>query len=414
MKAMTMTLGRVRFGLFGLGLLALTSSASGALAQASVAGSYRATAEVAGAEIPFRLEISGGGDHLHANFFDGARPTTPSTGGEITGDHVHITFASYAATLDATLTGDRLDGVYAYGSHVIPIHAVKDEGPAPAAAPAPAIDGEWIVPTASSKGEKAWRLIVHQTGDKVEAAILRVDGDTGTLSGRYQDGTFRLSHFAGERPALLEVTPQADGALKLRLFDGDAPLDLVGLRSDAAAKLGVAPEDPTRYTTVKDPSAPFAFAFPDLSGHLVSNTDPQFRGKVVVADVSGSWCPNCHDEAPFLQSLYAKYHAKGLEIVALDFEPGAQLADPQRLRAFIQRYGLTYTVLLAGEPKDVHQKLPQAVNLNAWPTTFFIGRDGRVREVHVGFTSPGSGPLDVETKRDVEHLIQTLLAEPAP
>jgi hypothetical protein len=34
--------------------------------------------------------------------------------------------------------------------------------------------------------------------------------------------------------------------------------------------------------------------------------------------------------------------------------------------------------------------------------------------VHVGFTSPGSGPLDVETKRDVEHLIQTLLAEPAP
>jgi thiol-disulfide isomerase/thioredoxin len=400
-----------------LGLSALALAASGAVAQTaapSVAGSYQATAEIAGAEIPFRFDIGGAGNHLHANFFDGSRPTTPSTAGEIEGDHVHIAFASYAATLDATLTGDRLDGVYVYGSHTVPIHAVKDQGPPPPAVPAPSIGGEWIVPLTSSKGEKAWRLIVHQTGDKIDATILRIDGDTGTLNGRYQDGTFRLSHFAGERPALLYVTPQADGTLKLRLFDGDAPLDLTGVRSDAAAKLGVAPDDPTRHTTVKDPAAPFAFAFPDLSGHLVSNTDPQFRGKVVVVDVMGSWCPNCHDEAPFLQSLYAKYHAKGLEIVALDFEPSAQLTDPQRLRAFIDRYGLTYTVLLAGEPKEVHQKLPQAVNLNAWPTTFFMGRDGRFREAHVGFTSPGSGPLDVETRRDVEHLIQTLLAERAP
>jgi peroxiredoxin len=412
MKAMKMKVGFVGLGLCALALAA--SSAGAQTAPSSVAGSYRATAEVAGAEIPFRLDISGGGDQLHANFFDGARPTTPSTGGQIEGDHVHIVFASYAAALDATLDGDRLDGVYVYGSHTVPIHAVKDRGPPPPSVPAPSIGGEWIVPLVSAKGEKAWRLIVHQTGDKVEATILRIDGDTGTLNGRYQDGTFRLSHFAGERPALLEVTPQADGALKLRLFDGDEPLDLTALRGDAAAKLGVAPDDPTRHTTVKDPSAPFAFAFPDLSGHLVSNTDPQFRGKVVVADVSGSWCPNCHDEAPFLQSLYAKYHAKGLEVVALDFEPGAQLTNPQRLRAFIERYGLTYTVLLAGEPKEVHQKLPQAVNLNAWPTTFFIGRDGRVREAHVGFTSPGSGPRDAETKRDVEHLIQTLLAERAP
>ncbi len=411
-----MALRPVGLGLLGWGLSVWASAACGAMAQApaSVAGSYQAKAEIAGAEVPFRLDIRGAGDDLHANFFDGARPTTPSTAGQIQGDHVHITFASYAATLDATLAGDRLDGVYVYTTHTIPFHAVKDEGPPPPSAPAPSIGGEWIVPTASSKGEKAWRLIVHQTGDQAEAAILRIDGDTGTLSGRYQDGTFHLSHFAGERPALLEATPQADGTLKLRLFDGDEPLDLTAVRSDAAAKLGVAPDDPTRHTSVKDPAAPFAFAFPDLSGHLVSNTDPRFKGKVVVADVSGSWCPNCHDEAPFLQSLYAKYHSKGLEIVALDFEPGVQLTDPQRLRAFIQRYGLTYTVLLAGEPKEVHQKLPEAVNLNAWPTTFFIGRDGRFREAHVGFTSPGSGPRDVETRRDVEHLIQTLLAERAP
>ncbi len=131
---------------------------------------------------------------------------------------------------------------------------------------------------------------------------------------------------------------------------------------------------------------------------------------MVVIDVMGSWRPNCHDEAPFLQSLYAKYHAKGLEVVALDFEQPDQLADPQRLRVFIQRYGLQYTVLLAGDRHDVNAKLPQAVNLDAWPTTFFVGRDGLVKSVHVGFTNPGSGPRDIETRAGVEREVAELLA----
>ena len=65
-------------------------------------------------------------------------------------------------------------------------------------------------------------------------------------------------------------------------------------------------------------------------------------------NISGSWCPNCHDEAPFLAALYKKYRAKGLEIVTLSFEEADQLANPTRLRAFIETYGLEYTVLLAG------------------------------------------------------------------
>ena len=68
-------------------------------------------------------------------------------------------------------------------------------------------------------------------------------------------------------------------------------------------------------------------------------------------------------------------------------------------------------MLLAGQVKDVQARLPQAVNLNAWPTTFFIGRDGRVKAVHVGFTSPGSGQRDVETKAAFEHEVNLLLTQ---
>jgi thiol-disulfide isomerase/thioredoxin len=399
-------------GLAVAGLALMGAMAHAALAQ-DVAGRWNAVAKVAGVDIPFRLDLKGGGDHVSANFFDGPRPTTPSTEGAIKEGRLHLLFPSYAARLDAVVVDDTLDGAYVVGARTIPIHAVKAKGGATPAGKAPDISGEWLIPTNSPKGEKAWRLIVRQTGAAAEVAILRIDGDTGTLNGRYADGTFHLSHFAGERPAVLDITPQADGTLKLVLADGEAPTPLIALRPAAAEKLGLAPEDPTHFTTVRDPAEPFAFAFPDLNGRLIANTDPKFKGKVVIIDIMGSWCPNCHDETPFLQALYSKYSSKGLEIVALDFESGAQVTNPERLRAFIQRYGVTYTVLLAGERKDVHEKLPQMVNFNAWPTTFFINRNGTFHSAHVGFTSPGSGPRDVETRQEVEKLVQTLLAQPA-
>src|SRR5262249_17253281 len=154
-------------------------------------------------------------------------------------------------------------------------------------------------------------------------------------------------------------------------------------RADQALAKGLAqPSDPSRFTSVKDPTEPLHFSFPDLQGRTVSNTDPRFRGKVVIVAIGGSWGPNCHHETPFLLGLYKKYRSRGLEIVELSFEEEAQLKNPVRLRAFNKRYGVDYTVLLPGEPKDLNEKMPQGVNLNSFPTTFFVGRDGRVRSAH--------------------------------
>jgi peroxiredoxin len=165
---------------------------------------------------------------------------------------------------------------------------------------------------------------------------------------------------------------------------------------------------------VKDPSKPFIFSFPDLNGKQVSNTDPQFDGKVVIVAVGGSWCPNCHDEAPFLESLYKQFHGQGLEIVNLSFEEADQLKDPTRLRAFIARYGLTYTVLVAGTPDELAEKIPQGEHLNCWPTSFILGRDGKVREVHAGFAGPANKPAHEALKQEVTSLVEGLLAEPVP
>ena len=87
---------------------------------------------------------------------------------------------------------------------------------------------------------------------------------------------------------------------------------------------------------MKDPTEPFRFSFPDLDGKIVSNTDPRFQGKVVIVAIGGSWCPNCHDETPFLVELYKKYRKQGLEIVELSFEEEAQIKNPVRVQGVQQ------------------------------------------------------------------------------
>jgi len=69
-------------------------------------------------------------------------------------------------------------------------------------------------------------------------------------------------------------------------------------------------------------------------------------------------------------------------------------------------------VLIAGEPGEATEKLPQAVNWNAWPTTFFLGRDRRVRSVHAGFPSRASGEFYSQAKEEFTALVERLLAQP--
>ena len=376
-----------------------------------LAGRWDAVVVASGVEVPFVFQIDGDGATLQGSFFNGERRIT-STSAKADGSRVVFTFGQYASTLEATVEHGRLSGEYRRArGEPFAFRAAPAVTPAVSAAGVPAIDGTWIVSAKSTKGEVAWRFIAKQSGAHVDATILRVDGDTGTLSGVYREGRFVLSHFSGARPLLLEVTPKADGTLTLRQ---NGQTDLVAARADAPAAAAIgAPTDPALHTRVKDPSEPFRFSFPDLQGRVVSHTDAKFQGKVLLVNISGSWCPNCHDEAPFLSALYKKYRAKGLEVVALSFEETAQLANPTRLKAFIATYGLEYTVLLPGEPDQLAEKVPQAENLNAFPTTFVVGRDGRVRAVHAGFPSPGSGDFYTKAEHEITEQVERLLAERA-
>jgi thiol-disulfide isomerase/thioredoxin len=393
----------------GVALSAATSSAQAE----SVAGRWDATVTIRGIEIPFRLDLSGEGTSLSGSLFNGDVPVTP-TSVKFEDGALTLTFDQLPMTITADFKDGQLAGRItgrALGREESPLRAVRHVAMRAQATDVPSIAGVWEIAHETAKGEKAWRFVVRQSGAEVAAAILRVDGDTGALTGGWQDGKFVLSHFDGTRPALMEVVPGNDGSLAIELKTGREG-KLKAYRVEEARAKGVPePADFANHTKVKNPPEPFQFRFADLGGKVWSNEDPRFRGKVLLVNITGTWCPNCHDEAPYLEQLYAKYHDRGLEIVALDFEEPEQQVEMTRVRAFVKKYGIEYLYLIAGAPAELQQKETQLVNLNTWPATIFIGRDGLVKGIHAGFAGPASGDFYRQLDEEYTSTIERLLAD---
>jgi thiol-disulfide isomerase/thioredoxin len=366
-------------------------------------------------EIPFRFEISESGGKVQGFFFEGDRKAG-STSGSFKNGTLKFEYDYLNTVLEATFKGDRLDGTYRNlhpGSTPMEFRARRFAPPASTQAASPQVAGDWIMRRTApdnSKLDVSWRLYLRQSGPEVSGAILKTSGDSGTLMGRWKNGTLTMSHFAGERPLLFEAHLNPDHTLDIRL---DGRYTYRAARTTEARAKGIAePPDPSRFTSVKDPSEPFHFSGPDVSGKILSDHDALFQDKVVILTIGGTWCPNCHDEAPFLVDLYKKYHARGLEVVGLNFETEPTLAEARpRVLAFTKRYGIEFPMLVPGTLDQVAAKLPQLVNVGVYPTTIFLGRDGRVRSVHAGFASAATGAEHQRLEDEERELVEHLLAE---
>ena len=181
----------------------------------SVAGLWNATTTVNGTEIPFKIEFSGDGANVKGWFFNGEEHES-STSGTYQNGALVLNFDTYLSVLKATVKNARLDGEYvSRRGDPLPIHAVRAASQPASKVEAPDISGLWYLEGVTSRkhDEKAFQFVVQQQAAEVSTAILRIDGDGGTLTGSYRDGKFVLSHFSGARPSLVVLTPQADGTL---------------------------------------------------------------------------------------------------------------------------------------------------------------------------------------------------------
>jgi thiol-disulfide isomerase/thioredoxin len=129
-----------------------------------------------------------------------------------------------------------------------------------------------------------------------------------------------------------------------------------------------------------------------LDGKTVNLAD--YKGKAVLVNFWATWCAPCKVETPWLIDLRKQYADQGFEIlgVAADDAPQNEIADSAR------KLGMNYPVLLQGLSVE-----------NAWggldalPTSFYIGRNGKIVEESIGLIS----------RDEIEADIKKALATPA-
>ena len=172
--------------------------------------------------------------------------------------------------------------------------------------------------------------------------------------------------------------------------------------------------DPFELTRWNDRLDMSDYAFPDTDGKLRKLTDPAFAGKARILQVFGTWCPNCHDEAPYLAELDRRYRGRGLSILALAFELTGDLErDTRQVEIYKQRYGIDYPILVAGlaDKQEASKAFRLLDRVRSYPTTVFLRGDGSVRAVHTGFSGPATGKEHQKLRAEFERLIEELLSE---
>ncbi len=114
----------------------------------------------------------------------------------------------------------------------------------------------------------------------------------------------------------------------------------------------------------------------DITGKRLELAD--YKGKVVVLDFWATWCGPCRIEIPGLIEMQDKYSSQGFSVIgiSMDDEPGPVVE-------FYREFKMNYPVAVGNQ--RVGELYGGILGL---PTTFLIGRDGRIYAKHTGATSP--------------------------
>ncbi len=133
-------------------------------------------------------------------------------------------------------------------------------------------------------------------------------------------------------------------------------------------------------TATSESAAPQAgFLAPDFTLNTMDGqayTLSELRGKAVLINLWATWCPPCRAEMPAIEKVYQEYKDQGFIVLAVN---AANQDDAAAVTPFLDQYGLTFPVVL-----DVSGDASAKYQLRSLPSSYFIDRQGIIREVIIG------------------------------
>ncbi len=378
-------------------------------------GLWRALVQSPGGELPFGLQIEKQTDSSYTVYILNGAERLPMDDAYIQNDSIHIPMNLFSSQLVAQVTDSILTGYFIRQAATRTIkmgfsaqYGRSDRFVSTAASPVQNITGKWDVTFYSATDTSQAVGVFEQKGKELAGTFLTPTGDYRYLVGSLEGKQLQLSTFDGSHVYLFKA--QTDSTkITGQFWSGDKGYSQwIAIRNEKAAL-----PDANTYTQLKKGYTSLSFAFPDPAGKMISLADEKYKGKVVIVQILGSWCPNCMDETSFLAPWYQKNRARGIEIIGLAFEPSKDLAvSGPKLNRMKKRFNIAYDVTLAGVNNETaSQSLPMLEKIKGYPTTIFIDKHGTVRRVHTGFSGPGTGSYYEEFVEDFNLFVDKLLTE---
>ena len=117
------------------------------------------------------------------------------------------------------------------------------------------------------------------------------------------------------------------------------------------------------------------FTLKDLKGNTI--TLSSLKGKNVLLNFWATWCPPCRGEMPDIQKLYSQTKDSDLVILAVDIGE-----DTKTVQDFITKNNYEFNILL-----DSDKAVATNYNISSIPTSFFINKEGKIINKHIGAMS---------------------------
>jgi thiol-disulfide isomerase/thioredoxin len=378
------------------------------------AGTWRGVLHLQDQELPFTFRITNDSGKYKA-WLQNAGEEILLDEIAITGDTIEMKLHIFDASLKAKIDGDKLNGTFVkyYAPQAsIPFTATFGEMfrfVADAAEAQPNFGGKYQVTFKTGKESYPSVGIFEQKGNHVTGSFLTTTGDYRYLDGNVVDGKLKLSAFDGNHAFLFTAGFEGD-SLKGDYYSGKAGHETwTAIKNENATM-----PDAEALTYLKPGFEKIEFSFPDLNKNQISLSDERFKNKVVIIQIFGTWCPNCMDETKFLVPWYNANKDRGVEILGLAYERKDDFDYAKgRVEKMKAKLDVPYDFVIAGvnDKGKASETLPALNKILAFPTTIFVGKDGKVKHIHTGFEGPGTGVYYERFQERFNQIVNELLAE---
>lgn len=325
------------------------------------------------------------------------------------GDSLFVTMPLFSSGFALEIKDKTLSGKFVrstYNMNVMAWHGVEKRFLSEPSENSSIVAGRWLV----NLGEREIIGEFSESNGVVTGSFLTPSGDYRFFEGILDSaGELSMSCFDGGFIRLFKAKLEGSDSLSnVRLYSGYKTLET----GFAQRREDVELPDAYSVTGMKRGYSTFGFSFPNLKGDAVSLKDERFKDKVVILQISGSWCPNCLDESRFLSEMRDKY-SNSLEVVALAFErPEEYEAAKAEAMKLVEAANINYEVLVTCHaPSRLKEALPELDNFKAFPTTVYIDKKGNVRRIHSGFNGPGTGVHYTKFVGEFTAFVESLIAE---